>query len=137
MLSDYPHAAEVRQGVLLYDCAFLRQAIADEAGRERVEGELVRALTDGPGVVVLRGAFADLEIVDRATAAFDAVIADERSVGGQVSDHFAAAGANDRVWNALEKLAVRDPEAFVDYYGNEILALVATAWLGPSYRMTS
>ena len=31
-------------------------------------------------------------------------------------DHFAKAGANDRVWNALEKLAVRDSEAFVDYY---------------------
>ena len=40
------------------------------------------------------------------------------------SDHFAKAGANDRIWNALEKLAVRDPDAFVDYYGNDILALV-------------
>ena len=36
-----------------------------------------------------------------------------------------SAGANDRVWNALEKLAVRDPETFVDYYANDVIALVS------------
>ena len=59
------------------------------------------------------------------TAAFDAIIADERRAGGPAGDHFAKAGANDRVWNALEKLAVRDPETFVDYYANDVLALVS------------
>jgi ectoine hydroxylase-related dioxygenase (phytanoyl-CoA dioxygenase family) len=137
ILADYPHASEVAQEVLVYDAGRLREAAVDEAGRERVEGELVRALTTGPGVVVFQGAFADLDVVDRTTAAFDAMIAHERAAGGQVSDHFAKAGANDRVWNALEKLAVRDPEAFVDYYANDILALVSTAWLGPAYQVTS
>ena len=66
-----------------------------------------------------------------------AIIADERAAGGQVGDHFAKAGANDRVWNALEKLAVRDPETFVDYYANDIVALVSRAWLGPGYQVTS
>jgi len=136
-LADYPHASEVAQGVLVYDAGKLVAAACDEVGREQVEGELVRALTDGPGVVVLAGAFPDTAIVDRVTVAFDAMIADERAAGGQLSDHFAKAGANDRVWNALEKLAARDPEAFVDYYGNDALALVSTAWLGPSYQMTS
>ena len=46
-------------------------------------------------------------------------------------------GVNDRVWNALEKLAVADPEAFVDYYANDVVALAATAWLGPGYQVTS
>jgi ectoine hydroxylase-related dioxygenase (phytanoyl-CoA dioxygenase family) len=41
------------------------------------------------------------------------------------------------VWNALEKLALRAPEVFVDYYANDVLALVASAWLGPGYQMTS
>ena len=41
------------------------------------------------------------------------------------------------MWNALEKLAVRAPEVFVDYYANDMLALVATAWLGPGYQVTS
>jgi len=136
-LADYPHAAEIAQGVVVYDASGLRDAVADEAGREAVEGELVHALTDGPGVVVLRGAFSDLGTVDRVSAAFDSMIAEEKAAGTAKGDHFAQAGANDRVWNALEKLAVLDPEAFVDYYGNEVLALIATAWLGPGYQVTS
>ncbi|WP_432564034.1 phytanoyl-CoA dioxygenase family protein [Kineococcus sp. SYSU DK003] len=136
-LAAYPHAADVQRNVLVYDSATLRAAVADDAGREAVEGELVRALTDGPGVVVLKGAFVDTGVVDRVTTAFEAMIADEKAAGTAKGDHFAKAGANDRVWNALEKLAVRDPEAFVDYYGNDVLALVSTAWLGPGYQVTS
>ncbi|MEV4047868.1 phytanoyl-CoA dioxygenase family protein, partial [Streptomyces sp. NPDC049744] len=52
-------------------------------------------------------------------------------------DHFAPPGANDRVWNALEKTALRDPEAFAAYYADDALALVARAWLGPGYQVTS
>ena len=76
-------------------------------------------------------------MVDRATAAFDEIIAAERAAGGGHNDHFAKAGANDRIWNALEKLAGPRPGTFVDYYGNDILALISTAWLGPGYQMTS
>lgn len=136
-LDDFPLAAEVVDNVLVYDADALRRTSATPEGREQVQAELVRALTTGPGVAVFRGAFTDLEPVDRATAAFDAIIADEQAAGGPAGDHFAAPGANSRVWNALEKLAVRDPGTFVDYYGNDILALVSDAWLGPGYQMTS
>jgi ectoine hydroxylase-related dioxygenase (phytanoyl-CoA dioxygenase family) len=44
---------------------------------------------------------------------------------------------NDRIWNGLEKLAVRAPETFVDYYANDVLARVSNAWLGPGYQITS
>lgn len=136
-LADYAHADRVEQNVLVYDASALRSAVTSAAGRDAVQAELVRALTDGPGVVAFAGAFAEPAVVDRATAAFDQIIAAERAANGGRNDHFAAAGANDRIWNALEKLAVRDPGAFVDYYGNEILALVSEAWLGPGYQMTS
>ncbi|MET0695666.1 MAG: phytanoyl-CoA dioxygenase family protein [Propionibacteriaceae bacterium] len=135
-LADFPHAKDVRRNVLVYDAAALRAAFESEESRLDVEYELVRALTDGPGVVALEGAFPDHTVVDRATLAFEAIIADEKLNGGH-NDHFAKAGANDRVWNALEKLAVRDPGTFVDYYGNDMLALVSRAWLGPGYQMTS
>ena len=108
-----------------------------EQDRLEVEAELVRALTEGPGVVAFKGAFPDTAVVDRATAAFDEIIAAEKAAGGGHNDHFAKAGANSRVWNALEKLAVRDPGTFVDYYGNDILALISSAWLGPGYQVTS
>lgn len=136
-LADYPHAHAVEQNVLVYDAAAVRVAIASDAGRLEVEAELVRALTSGPGVVAFSGAFSDAAVVDRATETFETIIAAEKEAGGGRNDHFAKAGANDRIWNALEKLAVRDPDTFVDYYGNDILALISTAWLGPGYQMTS
>ena len=136
-LADYPHAAEVVQQVLLYDAATLREAIRDPHGRAAVENELIQAFTTGPGVVVIRGAFEELPIVDRVSDAFDTIIAAQHARGGARGDHFAKPGSNDRIWNALEKLAVQDPAAFVDYYANDMLALVSTAWLGPSYQMTS
>ncbi len=135
-VTAFPHADRVVDNVLVYDAKSLRDTVAAE-GADAIEAELVTALTDGPGIVVLENAFTDTTVVDRVTAAFDAMIADERAKGGPAGDHFAAPGANDRVWNALEKLAVRDPEAFVDYYANDVIGLVSRAWLGPAYQVTS
>ncbi|MEU6528940.1 phytanoyl-CoA dioxygenase family protein [Streptomyces sp. NPDC046928] len=131
--ADYPYARAVEQGVLLYDSDRLRAA---DDPRD-VRAELVRALADGPGIVVLEGAFPDQAVVDRLTAVFDALIAEQRAAGTAAGDHFAKPGANDRVWNALEKAALHDPAAFADYYANDMLALVSTAWLGPGYQVTS
>ncbi len=134
---DYPYAADVVDNVLVYDCDRLRAEIGTPAGRRGVQAELVVAMAEGPGLVVLAGAFPDPSIVDRVTDAFVAMIADQHAAGQAAGDHFAKPGANDRVWNALEKLARRDPDAFVDYYGNEIIELVSSAWLGPNYQITS
>jgi ectoine hydroxylase-related dioxygenase (phytanoyl-CoA dioxygenase family) len=91
---------------------------------------------DGPGLVVFKGAY-DVGVVDRATAVFHDLIAQQKAQGTGAGDHFAKPGANDRVWNALEKLALRDAQTFVEYYSNDILNLVSVAWLGPGYQVTS
>jgi ectoine hydroxylase-related dioxygenase (phytanoyl-CoA dioxygenase family) len=135
-LADYPHADEVRENVLVYG-ARLREHVATPEGRRDVQAELARALTDGPGIVVFAGAFPDPGVVERATAAFEAMIAEQKAAGVVGGDHFAKPGANDRVWGALDKFATRDPEAFAAYYANDVLALVAEAWLGPGYQVTS
>jgi len=132
-LADHPHAAAVEGNVLVYDSERLRAA----AGSREVRAELVRAFTEGPGIVVFRGAFPDASVIDRTSAVFDALIAEQHASGATAGDHFARPGTNDRVWNALEKAALFDPEAFADYYANEILALVCGAWLGPGYQVTS
>ncbi|MFF8191121.1 phytanoyl-CoA dioxygenase family protein [Streptomyces bobili] len=131
-VAAYPHAASVERNVLVYDGDRLRGGSAPQVG-----AELVRALADGPGIVVFRGAFPDPAVVDRLTAVFDALIAEQRASGTTAGDHFARPGANDRVWNALEKAARYDPEAFADYYASDLLALVSRAWLGPGYQVTS
>jgi len=136
-LSDYSGAEAVSGNILVYDSERLRGAIATATGRREAQAELARALMDGPGVVVFKRAFSDASVVDAATDAFDAIIADQRASGAAGGDHFAKPGANDRVWNALEKLAVRAPSVFAAYYANDILALVSAAWLGPDYQITS
>jgi ectoine hydroxylase-related dioxygenase (phytanoyl-CoA dioxygenase family) len=135
-LPDYPHAEAVASNVLVYG-EKLRAAVATTSGRAAVQTELMRALADGPGIVVFKQAFADLAVVDRATEAFLARIAAEKAAGVTGGDHFAKPGANDRVWRALDKLAVAEPEVFADYYSNDIIALVSEAWLGPGYQVTS
>ncbi|MEV7323352.1 phytanoyl-CoA dioxygenase family protein [Streptomyces sp. NPDC093970] len=129
----YPHASAVEDNVLVYDSERLRAADTSHELRT----ELVRALADGPGVVVFRGAFPDPTVVDRATAVFEALLSEQKESGAPAGDHFAKPGANERVWNALEKAALYDPEVFADYYANDVLALVSRAWLGPGYQVTS
>ncbi|AZP21736.1 phytanoyl-CoA dioxygenase [Streptomyces aquilus] len=131
--ADYPYADAVERNVLLYDS----ERVGAAEDRRAVQEELVRALTDGPGVVVFRGAFPDAAVVDRATAVFEALIREQDAAGATAGDHFAKPGANERVWNALEKAALYDPTAFADYYANPVLALVSEAWLGPGYQVTS
>ena len=129
--ADYPFARDVASNVPVYDGLEAGSAAASSETRKELMAEWVEALTDGPGIIVIRGAFADLAAIDKANAHFWAIIDEERlsNVGG--GDHFAKPGANDRVWNALEKLCLRDPAAFAAYYGNAVIALVSEAWLGP------
>lgn len=134
--ADYPYADAVEQNVLVYRTRWREYATSAE-GRRDVQGELVRALRDGPGIVVFQQAFADTSVVDGTTAVFEAVIAEQKARGAAAGDHFAAPGANDRLWGALDKLAVRAPEVFADYYANDVIALVSQAWLGPGYQVTS
>ena len=132
----YPHADRVEQDVLVYEAESVRPLLADPEAADALRAELADALAEGPGIVVLAGAF-DTDVVDRLTTVFERVIADEKAAGRTAGDHFAKPGANDRVWNALEKSALADPAAFVAYYANDLLALAATAWLGPGYQVTS
>ncbi len=136
-VAAYPHSSGAERGVLVYDAADLRRSLGSSpTASETIGAELRRALSVGPGVLRIAGAF-DPGVVDRVSDAFRTMIDDQRRAGIAAGDHFAKPGDNDRVWNALEKLAIADPDAFVDYYGNDLLALGAVAWLGPGYQVTS
>lgn len=135
--ADCPLAASVVQGVPLYDCAALRTALQqDPAQRAAVMAEWAAVWEHGPGIVVLQGAMADHAVLDAVTARFFDLIAQER-ISGSGGDHFAKPGANDRIWNALEKLCLLDPALFARYYANDMIALASEAWLGPAYQVTS
>ena len=131
-----PNAARLLHDVPVYDCAALRSRLRDDdAFRQTLMGEWADMWAHGPGILVLQGALAPT-VVDEVTACFRQIIDRERD-GVSRGDHFAKAGANDRVWNALEKLCLLDPAAFARYYANDMLALASEAWLGPAYQVTS
>jgi ectoine hydroxylase-related dioxygenase (phytanoyl-CoA dioxygenase family) len=129
--ADYPLATDVRSNVLVYSSATV--AAAD---RKALQSELISALADGPGVLIFEGAF-DADVVDRASEAFFAIIEAQHVAGDTAGDHFGTPGANDRIWNAAQKLALDAPQVFADYYANDALAVVCQAWLGPRYQVTS
>jgi len=137
-LSDYPLAADIGAGqVPLYHCDTLRKLSKEQDGRRAIMAEWVEALKNGPGIIVLKQAFDDLDALDHVTVQFEKLISNQKRNGMESGDHFAKAGANDRVWNALEKLCLLDPDGFARYYSNEMIALVSEAWLGPAYQVTS
>ena len=136
-LSDYKFASAVEQNALVYDCEKLAPVIATREGRREVMAELGRALLSGPGILAFKKMYADTSIVDRVSKTFWQIIDEQHARGEAKGDHYAKPGSNDRVWNVQEKLAIRDPDAFVDYYRNDFLALIATAWLGPGYQVTT
>jgi ectoine hydroxylase-related dioxygenase (phytanoyl-CoA dioxygenase family) len=136
-LADYPLAADAQKNILIYDCAALRDRITDTDFARMLKAEWAEALMTGPGVIVLKRAEPDHAMIDHASDLFRAMIADQNRTGSGGGDHFAKPGANDRIWNSLEKHCLADPVNFARYYGNSFLALISQAWLGPYYQMTA
>lgn len=136
-LSDYPFAADVQKNILIYDCPTLLSALADPADRRALMAEWAEAMLTGPGVVVLKGAEPDLAMIDEASTIFWRLIEEQNRAGTGGGDHFAKPGANDRLWNSLEKHCLADPVNFARYYANPFLAAISEAWLGPHYQITA
>ena len=131
---DYPNAAGIEKNVVCYDGQHLATAVHKNGFDRKLLEELHTCLSDGPGVLVIQGAYADPGIIDAVTEVFFRIIASEKAEARVAADHF---GENERIWNALQKVCVTAPDLFVPYYGNLLVALVARAWLGPAYQMTA
>src|ERR1700704_2116584 len=129
--AEYPLATAVRSNVPVYTAATV-----GATDRRALQSELIRALADGPGVVIFEGAFS-ADVVDRASEAFFSIIDAQHEAGDAHGDHFGKPGTNDRIWNAAQKLALHAPQVFADYYANDVLAVICQAWLGPRYQVTS
>ncbi|GAB7528746.1 phytanoyl-CoA dioxygenase family protein [Pseudomonas sp. 3A(2025)] len=132
--ADYPQCDSVLSNVPIYQADTLHRALNDDP--KPLMSELHRLFRHGPGVVVIRQGFTDMAVIDQHSAVFEDILDDEaRHASG--GDHFAQSGANGRIWNALQKAALRSPESFIDYYSNPLIGLVAQAWLGPYYQVTA
>ncbi len=136
--SDLRFATSVEKNVPIYDMAGLQDMLNDPPQRAALLAEWAHVLGQSAGVVALKSAYTDTAPIDAATGIFRQIIAREKDGGSSGgADHFAKAGANDRIWNALQKHCLEDPRAFALYYGNTTIAAVCEAWLGPFYQMTA
>eukprot|EP00941_MAST-03F_sp_MAST-3F-sp1_P003173 g3173.t1 len=155
-LEDYPFASSVVDSVLIYDrneliehvqndsSLFCNSANSDDKilllpGNNivlQIEDELMKAFSDGPGVVVIKNSVAH-DVIDQVSNTFSKILKEERESCMEAGDHFSTPGANSRLWNSIEKLAVSDPEGFSKYFANDIVPLVSRSWLGPAYQVSS
>ncbi len=132
-----PFAATVERNVPVYDMRALQPALRKPEERLALLSEWGWVLNKSAGVIALKGAYSDTSVIDRASDVFTQIIDEERQSGAGEGDHFAASGANDRIWNAAQKQCLRDPEGFALYFGNTSIAAACEAWLGPNYQVTA
>lgn len=136
--AQYPLASSIDKNVPIYSLGSYSSLSTPQ--RAALQDEWYAILHSGPGVFVTKRLFQQdqLRTIDRATQAFYTIIQEEReNTSSSRGDHFATAGKNDRIWNAFTKHALRDPSSFLAYYRNPYLALIASSWLGPGYRITA
>lgn len=135
--STVPNARDIQKNIPIYDMSKLRSSLENKVLRRQIMSEWARVLRSGPGIVVLQGAYAHTNVLDDATLIYENIIAAEKDGNGGGADHFAASGANDRIWNSLQKLCEQAPEVFLRYFANTSIAALCEAWLGPNYQMTA
>ena len=136
-----PLASEVVHQIPVYDGASVR-SMADVATKNKsaikaLQAEWIDVLLHGAGVIVIRQAEDDIDMLDSVTQVLLEIMQSEAAGEQVVGDHFAAAGSNSRIWNTQEKLCMHSPELFAHYMANEVLALMCSAWLGPAYQITA
>lgn len=132
-----PQATAIEANIPLYDMRSLGAELKETDTRRRLMAEWNLVLRELSGVLVLKNAYQDTAWIDAATDIFNRIIAAEKDTKGGGADHFAAAGTNDRIWNALQKLCAAAPEVFAHYFSNLAVNAVCEAWLGPNYQMTA
>lgn len=135
--AQVPHAADILKKIPIYHVPDLMGALHETKERRALMAEWAWVFSQGPGVLVLKHAYTDTAIIDRATDIFNDIIAQETESLGAGADHFAAAGNNDRIWNSLQKLCLRGPDIFTRYFANPAFDAACEAWLGPNYQVTA
>ena len=134
---DAPRSTMIEKNIPIYNIGDLENAWTDTLERRGLMAEWAAILLNGPGALALKRAACDIDAIDEATVIYDTIIEQEKAASGGGGDHFAKPGANDRIWNSLQKLCEASPEVFARYFANPAIDAVCEAWLGPNYQMTA
>ena len=134
-VSELNFAGSVEKNIPIYSASEIEPTLSSDQ-RQALMAEWAYVFSQRSGIVVIKGALSDMETIDQITDLFNTIIEEERleSSGG---DHFGERGANDRIWNSLQKLCLRDPKLFARYFASPAIAAVSEAWLNGPCKMTT
>jgi ectoine hydroxylase-related dioxygenase (phytanoyl-CoA dioxygenase family) len=132
---DYPLASTIESNVPIYHLPDYTSLSLEQ--KSALQDEWYHILLSGPGVFATKNLYKDISLIDKVNKVHAKIIEEEKKVSGQRGDHFAGAGANDRIWNSLSKHCLSDADSFVEYYSNPWIPLISEAWLGPYHRLTA
>ncbi len=135
--SSVPLASDIRSRIPVYSGADIAEHWEDQQFAGSLLTEWNSVLDSGAGVIVIEAAYQDTAVIEETTEILLRIIEMEQAEATGGADHFAAPGANSRLWNAHEKLARANTELFARYYANPALHLACWAWLGPNYQITA
>ena len=111
-LASVPNAVAVENNIPIYDVMNFRDALTNASTKSELMAEWAWVLKESSGAIVLRNAYQDTAVIDQATKLYENIIKQEKLKEGGGADHFAAAGANDRIWNYF-KNCVKVLECFL------------------------
>ena len=132
---SYKNSYKSEYGIPFYEGSMLREK--DENELNPIKQEWAECWTNGAGVLIISNFYSDTKAVDDMSDVMYQILENEQSGKNPIGDHFAKEGTNKRIWNVLEKSAIENPQAFINYYSNSLLGTVCEAWLGPGYTMTA
>ncbi len=131
-----PFAIDIQKKIPIYEGKFLDSIQRNKPMCKKLLHEWAWVFSEGPGIIIVKGAISNLNVIAQATRVFEEVIELEKKT--KISgDHFGKPGSNDRVWNSLEKHCESNPANFIEYYKEPAINLAALSWLGPGYQVTA
>ena len=130
--ANYPLSNSISNNVVIYDAKDFRSFVGNIEEEIKLKTEMYHVLESGPGVFVVRNLYNE-DVIDESNAIFEKIVKNESNSS---NDHFAA-GTNTRIWNSFQKVAMENQEAFINYYSNDLVKIIAESWCGPNSQMTA
>ena len=129
---DYPLSDSISNNVVIYDAKDFISFVGNIKQEIKLKTEMHQVLENGPGVFVIRNLYSE-DVIDQSNVIFEKIIKREN---GSSNDHFAS-GTNTRIWNSFQKVALDNADAFINYYSNDLVKIIAESWCGPNSQMTA
>ena len=101
--SDVPLSKGIEKNIPLYEGKEINERSLEENYKIELLREWSNVFKEGSGIIVIKKGIANSKVISEATSVFTKLIETEKEKFNSGGDHFAKPGANDRVWNALEK----------------------------------